>query len=309
MKALIQELGKLVASGQYLSAAISRFPKAFPRMVGAMIRVGEESGGLALCLDRLADWLEEESSLIAKARAAFTYPCFVLSSALTMTLILFCSVMPGFVEIFEDLGGQLPLLTQLLILTTKLLTNPVAWLLFLLACAGSIKAFVEFLKTENGWYNFYRVVLLLPLIGKTVQLLAVARFCGAMSTMLTAGLSLPLSIKLSCQASGSPLLKEESTFIIQALSEGDYLSHYMKERPDIYPHELSQIVEVGEESAALGELLSHSSKLYQEDVSRRFEGLAAALEPLMLLVASLVVGTVLMGIFMPLYGMVGNLGV
>lgn len=307
-RAVIEELGTLVSSGAYLSAAMFRFPKVFSKVYIAMIRVGESTGGLVTTLDRLGEWLEDEDVLLRKVTAALTYPVIVFVSSLVMTLILFYFVMPGFVEIFQELGSDLPVITLVLIFVTEALTNPIA----LIAGLGTMVMFIvqvrKLLGTSYGKYMIYRSVLHIPLLGYTLQMLAVTRFCSSLSTTVGAGVSLPLSLKLSCLASGSPVLQAECPNLVTAISEGDTIGGYMAGRKDLYPVTLVQMMEVAEESSRIESLLAQASVFYSEEVSRRLEGLAAALEPIMLLFASAGVGTVLIGVFLPLYGFLSELG-
>jgi type IV pilus assembly protein PilC len=307
-RAVVEELHKLIASGVYLSHAMSRFPRVFSKVYTSMIRVGESSGSLVATLDRLSGWLDEEDALMRRVTSALTYPAIVLLSSMAMTLILFYFVMPGFVEIFRELGTELPLVTKVLILITETLTSPIACSLGIVVFGLAAYRISQILETERGQYAAYSVLVQFPLLGETIQLLGVARFCSSLSTMIGAGVSLPLTLRLSCLASGSPIYWAEAENLIGAVSEGETIASYMRSHPQFYPSTLVQMVDVAEESSRLEPLLRQASGFYSDEVRRRLDSLASALEPIMLLVASVGVGVVLLGVFLPLYGFLNEIG-
>lgn len=308
-QAVVVELQKNLTEGAYLSHAMAGFPRVFSKVYLAMVRVGESTGALVSTLERLATQIEEEQALLRKVKSSLTYPVIVVVSALLMTLIVFYLVMPGFVEIFRELGGELPLITHVLILITDTLTSPISIVALFTLTILIGKRLGTYLRTENGTYRAYSLLLAVPLLGDTLKLVAAARFSGALSATVGSGLSLPLSLRLSNLASGSPVFQRQSKSMIDAISEGESVGSFMKGRPDIYPSLLTQMVEVGEESSRLEPLLKRASRFFSEEVERRLEGLTTALEPIFLLVASLGVGMLLLGIFLPLYGFLGELGV
>ena len=308
-QAVVVELQKLLSAGSYLSGAMAKFPRVFSKVYLAMVRVGESTGALVSTLERLAVQIEEEETLLRKVKASLTYPAIVVVSAFVMTLIVFYLVMPGFVEIFRELGGELPLITHILILITDTLMSPITMVALLTFAILTGKRLARYLRTDQGMYRGHNLLLAVPLLGETLKLVAAARFSSALSATVGSGLSLPLSLRLSNLASGSPVFQRESKLMIDAISEGESVGSFMRSRPDIYPSLLTQMVEVGEESSRLEPLLRRASRFFSEEVERRLEALTTALEPIFLLVASLGVGLLLLGIFLPLYGFLGELGV
>jgi type II secretory pathway component PulF len=305
---VIQELAWQLMSGQYLSVAMSKFPRVFPQVYVAMVRVGETTGGLNRVFRSLCEWLSGEEALLRKVKAALTYPIIVLICSTAMGLYLFLQVMPGFVTIFEDLETELPLLTRVLMLLTQALANPVLWVTGVIGLGLAIRFARDRFQTEQGGRQAYRIMLHIPQVGETVRLITAARFCSALSALTATGANLPTALKLSCLATGNPLMKEESRKMINTISEGGSLSCHFDSHPNIYPYLLPQMMAVGEETSRIPQIMTTTAHYFREEVERKFDTLTALLEPLMLLVSSVAVGIVLLGVFSPLYSFLGDLG-
>lgn len=304
---VVVDVAGRVEGGRYLSEALSQFPRIFSHVYVAVIRVGESTGKLAAMLALLSDWLEDDEALVRKAKASLSYPVLVATVAGVLTLLLFLYVMPGFVTIFQGMDVRLPLITQILILLTNLVTNPWVLLATVTAAAVSFPRLVAYSRTPVGELALFELILRIPLVGPIVKQLNISRFCCAAAATIASGLPIQTALTLACHASGSPVLRVEAESLTGAIGDGEQISAYMADRPSLYPRALAQVFEVGEQTGKLDHLLHHIARLYQEDVVRRLDGLGAALEPIFLLLAAFVVGAVLLGIFLPLYGLVGNL--
>lgn len=305
---VVQDLQEQISSGKYISQALACFPGIFFRSYVAMVKVAESTGALAPALSLIGDWLEHENRVYQKVKSSLTYPALVLTCAAFMTIYLFCKVMPGFVTIFEEIGAELPLLTVILMKMTAAATSPWSWII--------VASLVLFLVTERRrvfgqaktQLAIFRFLTHLPLLSGCLQVMTMSKFCRALSAMLRSGLHLHAAVKLACDSSGNPLLVEASQQLIDDISSGESLSQSMASRPDIFPSMTCQIFAVGEETGRLERLSLRLAEMYQEDLENRLEQLTALFEPVLLLAASLAVGTILLGIFMPLYGYLGKLG-
>lgn len=305
---VVKDLRYQISSGRYISQSLATFPNIFPSSYVAMIKVAESTGGLAEALKMIGNWLEHENQVLQKVKAALTYPVLVLICAFLMTTYLFCKVMPGFVKIFEEIGSDLPLITVVLMAITKIATSPLLWVLIAIS--------VFFLATEGrrllgglrGQIGLYKLMGSLPLISKCLTIVTMSKFCNTLSAMLEAGLPLQTVVRLACQSSGNPILREVARELVTDIGTGEPLSKSMQSHPELFPQMVCQVFAVGEETGQLSRLSSRLGEMYREDLENRLDQLTSLFEPVLLLGASLAVGTILLGIFLPLYSYLGKLG-
>jgi type II secretory pathway component PulF len=303
---VVQELSKQLTAGHYLSASLSLFPRVFPPVYVAMVRVGETTGSLNLVLQLLCDWLSGEEALLRKVKTVLTYPLIVLFCSVIMCLYLFLQVMPGFVSIFDELDAQLPLLTHVLMILTRAVANPFAWVATALVLSVLTKLARDYLRTQKGAVRYYSFLLKLPVVGVLLRLITASRFCSALAALTATGTTLPKALRLACQASGNPVLNQRSDALINQIAQGETVSSYLESDPELFPNLLPYMMAVGEETGSVAQVMNTASAYFREEVDRRLETLTSLLEPLMLSLASLGVGTILLGVFMPLYGFLGE---
>lgn len=307
LTAVTDDVAARVANGWGLAKALACFPKIFSRVYIGMIRVAEQTGAMVTALDNLSTWLESDQAVMRKAKSVMTYPLIVLAVTLLLTLGLFLHVMPGFVRIFQQMEVELPLITRILIVITEVLTSGWGWLGIVVALVIFLRLGVPLIRSPKGQRKIFAFLLMTPVIGPTLESLTIGRFCSAAALMIPSGASLLSVVKLAAVASGSPVLVADTKHMLKALTEGSYLAEYMELKPNIYPTTLAQVVTVGENTSTLDFILGKFAELYKEDVDHRLDNLASVMEPLLLTGAAVVVGVVLAGVFLPLYGFLGKL--
>ncbi|MEW6281798.1 MAG: type II secretion system F family protein, partial [Candidatus Eremiobacterota bacterium] len=298
-----------VLRGSTLSASLSRFPGVFPPLYVSMVQVGEKTGALPHSLSRLAQWLEREERLAGRVRSALAYPAFVLALSALLTVALFLVVLPGFVGIFRDLKVELPLLTRLILGLTTAIRSPGAWLVTAGLCLPVGLALREFLASPPGRRWWFRVAVAIPVLGGMLQSAALARMCAAMQALLNANVDLLTSLHLGARASGNPLIEESGARMVRQLSLGARLADALAGHRDLFPGVVSQMVAAGEETSRLGPMLRRLSEMYDQDLDYRIEALGSILEPILILAVGLAVGTIMVAVFLPLYGHLNHLGV
>jgi type II secretory pathway component PulF len=296
-----------IESGVNFSKAISRFPRVFPTIYVTMVRIGEQTGSLDDSLERLAGWLERDTALGQRLRSALSYPMFVFILSSVLTLALFYTLIPGFVTIFEDMKIELPLVTRVVIFITNSLRNPGLVLATGAFASFSFVGFKRYTSKPEGRSNFYRLCLKVPLLGSMLKYGGLSRYCGAMQALLATGMDISKALRLSAEASGSPLISDDAPEMVNSVVEGNPVSEYMKHRSDIYPLTLCNMVASGEEASRLSDMYGRSSVFYDMEMNYCVEALGAALEPLMLAGVSVVVGTIVVSIFLPMYSYIGKL--
>lgn len=307
-KRVVESMFQRVCEGTTMSHSMAQFPRVFTPMYTSMIRIGENTGSLAEALEMLAGWMERDYGLVKKIKSALTYPVFVLGLSFVLTLGLFYYILPGFVRIFDDMRVPLPLITKVMIGITNAIRNPGMWLIGAGVATGLYFWLRDYLASESGKYRFFQLCLMVPVLGPMLRQASLARFCSAMQALLVVGVDLVPSLKLSLTASGSPVMARDAALMANSIMEGMSLSEYMMRRRDIYPSSVIQMLSAGEETSNLDEMFGRLGVFYNEEVNYLIEGFSAVLEPVLLASVALVVGTIVLSVFLPLYGYLGKLG-
>jgi type IV pilus assembly protein PilC len=306
--AVVDQLAIMVAEGQTLSAALSRFPRIFNRVYVAMIAVGERTGGLSNSLDVLATWIERDHQWSQRIRAATSYPVFIILVTLFMTFLLFHSVMPGFLGVFVDMKMKLPWITRVMMTLTRLAANPGVWVLSVAGVGGVLVTVREYSRTQQGAVRLFELLLSVPGLGPLVHSATIARYSCAMGTLLAGGAELLASLKMASQASSNPLIVADAADTVESVTEGRAISAHMLDRPNIYPPILAHMTRVGEEAGCLAQMFLKVSDYYAQEVDHFVDALGAALEPILLAMVGGIVGVIVLSLFLPLYSNLAQLG-
>jgi type IV pilus assembly protein PilC len=295
-------------SGYCLSAAMAEFPRIFSPVALALVRLGESNGQVIEQLAQLSVWLERDEKLRRKVVSALTYPVFALVITGILTLALFLTVVPGFIEMFEDMKMELPLPTRVLAAVTHLITSPLAWAITSFTLLVLVMVSRSALESKVNQMAVYSILLHTPVIGPLLQSTAVARFAFAATAMLGSGSNIITGFKLSADTTGSPLIIADAKRMVQSLEEGRQLSEHMGDRPDIYPRICVQLTAVGEESARMPEMFGVMAEHYEEQIDHEIQILSSLMEPLLMSILAVVVGFIVMGVFLPMYSFVNQIG-
>jgi type IV pilus assembly protein PilC len=305
---VVSTLADLIASGHNFSSACAKFPRVFPPVYTSMLTIGERVGQLDSALDRLAIWLEKDDALRRRILSALSYPGLILSVACLLTLALFYTVLPGFLQIFRDMNIPMPFITRLVMAVTDAVRNPGAWLLAV-ALAGLSFSSIQAIMARRAWrLRAYRYILWIPVLGRMLRAGSLARFSSAAATMMNSGLEVTRSFQLAAGTSASPLLETDSSKLVKSIREGELISCHMLERPEIYPPALAHMVAAGEEASCMPEMLQRAADYQEQECNYLVDGLSAAIEPVLLGCVAVVIATVVLSVFLPMYSYIGNLG-
>ena len=300
--------GKL-GQGFSLSKATTEFPLVFPPIFSHLLKAGEGTGRIVEVINRLADLLEKEEDLLKQVKGALSYPIFVMGLTFVLTVGLFSTVLPGFADFYKDFDVPLPFVTDLLMTITEWIQTPWFWIAFIVIVGGLFQFTKVSWKILERRLVMYQALLWLPLVGPIIRFSSLARFCWVMELTQDAGMDLMRSVKLACLASGSPLLEVDANRMIKGVTEGEYLSDLMKQRADLHPHLLQQMVMMGEETSQYSQAFGRAGSWFEQEVQGRVETFQAALEPILMGLISTIVGTIVLSVFLPLYGLLDKLGV
>jgi type IV pilus assembly protein PilC len=297
----------LVERGNPLSHALSRFPRIFGRCYHRLVAVAEATGRMEQCLVQLADWSEREQIELRKLKSALVYPVFLLTASIAFTVSLFLWVFPGMVPILEGFGVPLPWNTRLLIFLTRLVAQPTFWLAISLVLLPIAIKLYNLREGSELHCKLWLWASRLPLLGRVLRTTALIRYVQSLSILLDSGVSVTESCTLAAEASGSPQMNTDARRLHQCISEGSTFAQAIAKEPNIYGPWLVQIAQVGEESASLPSRLQQMVRMLEEDSSLEIALLIQVVEPMALVVLSLVVGFSIVSIFLPLYSYLGKL--
>ncbi|AOS46067.1 Type II secretion system protein F [Lacunisphaera limnophila] len=296
---VVEGLAGSIKTGDTLSAAMARHPRVFDRLYLNMIKAGEAGGVLDGVLDRLARFQEKSLHVRGKVVAAMVYPAVVLSVALVILAGLLVYVVPKFQQIFADLlkGAPLPPLTQAVLAVSDAVRHQV-WLTFGVVLAGWI-GFRLFRRTEAGARLVDTLVVKLPLFGDLFLKAIVARFGRTLGTLLSSGVPILPALLITRDTCGNARVAAAIMRVHERVKEGAPVARPL-EATHVFPPMVTSMIEVGEQSGQLPEMLNKVADIYEEEVDNAVAGLSSLIEPVLILFLALIVGTIVIALFLPI---------
>ncbi len=295
----IREARRDIEGGMSLAASLGKQDKVFPRLMVAMVHAGETGGFLDGALDRIATNFEKDANLRAKIKSALTYPVIVIAFSLLMITGVLLFIVPIFEKMFANLGGKLPLPTQILVT----LSHQMAWLGPLTALLG-FGAFVGLknkLRTDERWRMAVdRIKLRLPVFGMLFTKIAISRFARNLGTLLAVGVPVMQALDVVGGTTGNAVIGEAMKDVQNGVRDGQPMSAPLN-RHDIFPPMVTQMIEVGEETGQISAMLDKIGDFYDHEVETATESLTAAIEPLMVVVMGALVGTMVICLYLPMF--------
>ncbi|MFA5997238.1 MAG: type II secretion system F family protein [Candidatus Paceibacterota bacterium] len=299
LKSLIDEVSK----GATLSVGMAKFPKVFSPIFIAMVRAGEESGQLSDTLLVVGDQLEKSYLLKKKIKGAMIYPSVVISVLLIIAVLMFIFVVPTLTATFKDLNTALPTSTKVIIWISDTLANHL--MLFVLAVAVVVVSFIVALRTKPGHRAFEFVSLRLPLIGDMVRQSNAALVSRTLSSLLSSGVDMLEAINITKDVVQNSFFKETLALAAERVQKGIPLSSVFKEG-DVYPILVGDMIEVGEETGKLSEMLLNLALFYENEVNEATKNLSTIIEPLLMVFIGASVGFFAISMISPMYSVMSN---
>ncbi len=300
-KLLESTLGQVrtdIEAGDALSVAIGRHPKVFDHFFVSMVRAGEAAGALDVVLLQLAATLEKQVGVRQKIRSALAYPAAVLVMIVGVITAMLVFVVPIFSGIYDDLGGTLPLPTQILVNISDLLTKRLPFVL--LAVGITVIAVRRYIRTDGGRLRWHRVALKLPLVGALLQKSAIARFGRTMSVLTRAGVPVLGTLRITSETIGNAVIERAVSDCEDAVRRGEAIGPNLA-RHEIFPPMVVQLVTVGEETGALDQMLDIVGTSFEEEVDASVAGFSALIEPLLMAVIGVIVGGMVIALYLPMF--------
>jgi type IV pilus assembly protein PilC len=291
---------KDVEAGSSLSEALEKHPEVFSRLYTEMVKAGEIGGILDGVLLRVADQLERDQDLRRKIRSALTYPIVVLVLAILAASFMLIFIVPVFARLFQDLGGTLPLPTQICMAISDILTS--IWGVFVYAgMALGVVLFLRWKKTEHGRKVWGRAVLRIPAkIGDVVKKATLARFARTLATLSAAGVPILQSIEITATSSGNWVVEKALLKSRDAIREGIPIYRPLEEEP-VFPPMVTRMIAVGEETGDIDGMLTKIAEFYESEVDAAVKALTSIIEPLMIVVVGGIVGAIVISMYLPMF--------
>lgn len=288
-----------VNQGGSLGAALRSWPRVFDKLTIAMVEAGEAGGVLDESLRRLAKLLEGNARLQNQITGAMGYPVAVLAIAILVFLGMTIFLIPTFAGIFEDLGAELPLFTQMMVDLSQLLRS--SFSLFLaLAIAVGVWMFGRYYATASGRRQVDGLLLKLPLFGDLVQKTATAKFCRTFSSLTRAGVPILLSLEIVQETAGNAVIADAIVGSRQDVQEGIPLSVAL-DRKRVFPELALSMLAIGEETGQMDAMLSKVADFYEDEVEAAVKALTSMLEPAMIVIVGGIVGSILLAMYLPMF--------
>lgn len=305
-KAVLEQIADQVKSGNSFSDGLSQHPKIFDRLFVNMIRAGEAGGVLDVVLSRLAGFMEKALKTKKKVKSAMVYPIVVVGVAVSIVALLMVVVVPKFQAIFDDMlsGAALPGPTQLVISISNFMQQQI--FLTIAIVVGAIFGFKFFLKTAIGARIFNWCAINLPKVGDLVRKVNIARITRTFGTLLSSGVPILQAITITKDITGNAFYSSALGRIHDSVRDGESLSGPMS-RESVFPDMVTSMVDVGEETGELAEMLNRIADNYDEDVDNAVNGITSIIEPIMIVFLAVVVGFIVIALFLPIVEIIQQL--
>ena len=305
LKKAVGEVRTDVAGGVSLSAAMGKHDRVFPRLMIAMIRAGEAGGMIDRALEQIAESLEKDTALRGKIKSALTYPAIVLCFTFVLIAAVLIFIVPIFEQMFKNLGGELPGITQFLVDTS----HNMWWigpLVLGLAVVGSVLFKRRQRESESFRLAVDRAKLRMPVFGSLFRKLAMSRFSRNLGLLLNVGVPVMQALSVVGDTTGNEVINLAMRDVQTAVRDGQPMSSALRNHK-VFPEMVKQMIEVGEESGQISQMLDKVADFYDREVDSAAESLTASIEPIMVLVMGAVVGGMVICLYLPMFTIYQNI--
>ncbi|MEA1900152.1 MAG: type II secretion system F family protein [Thermodesulfobacteriota bacterium] len=304
-KDILKSIKESVEGGETLAEALKKYPKQFDNLFVNMIAAGEAGGILDTILRRLSHYMEKAAKLKSQVKGAMIYPLITIIIAIVVIAIIMVFVIPVFKEMFEGMGGSLPLPTQIVVSMSDFVKNNI---LYIIGCSGfTIFALKKYYNTKKGRILLDDLSLNLPVFGTLIRKVAVAKFTRTMSTMLTSGVAILDALNIVAKTAGNKTIEKAIYDVRSDIEEGRTMADPLSES-GVFPSMVCQMIAVGESTGALDQMLSKIADFYDEEVDQAVENMTAMIEPFMLVFLGVTIGGLVIAMYLPIFKMASIVG-
>ena len=301
LKKLLRVVGEDVEAGRTISAAFADHGGAtLPATFCETLRAGEESGNLSSSFESIYKHYDKQTKMSGKVKGALSYPLFVFVIAIVVVIVLMVKVVPTFTSMFEEMGGDLPLMTKILIGMSDFVGK--TFIYFIIISVGLAIAYILYRRTEKGAMLLAKIQLKLPVLGNIVELNSASLFANTMATMIQAGLPMTKAVTITAKVMPNAYISEKTNQMVSRIEEGRTVVDSMREA-GCFPDILTDMVGVGEETGELKVTLDTVAKYYDNELEQAVAKAIAKLEPTVLVFLAGVAGFIVISIYMALFSM------
>jgi type IV pilus assembly protein PilC len=301
LRKVIQDVLYDVESGHTLADAMRKHPKVFTDLYVNMVAAGEAGGILDTILLRLATFLEKNDALIRKIKGAMIYPAVIFGVAISAVAILLIFVIPTFQNMFDSAGIPLPLPTRVVIGMSQFLQG--YWWAVAIGAVALVVLVRQTYQTDGGRLGIDRALLAFPVVGDLLRKAAVARFTRTLGTLVSSGVSILEGLEITAKTSGNRVIHDAVMGSRASIAGGETISGPLKES-GVFPPMVVQMINVGEQTGGLDEMLTKIADFYDEEVDAAVEALLSALEPVMIVFLGVIVGGMIVAMYLPIFDMI-----
>ncbi len=298
---ILGQIAQDIQGGASFSEALKAHPDVFEELYINMVKAGEVGGVMEQVLDRLADFAESAQELRMKIKSATMYPAIMFGIAILVVSFLLVFVLPTFIDLFSEMGVDLPLPTRIVIGLSNFLQH--RWYVVIIAAIGGFYGLKWYYGTDQGEYNIDKMKINMPIFGTLFRKVAVARFARTLSTLIQSGVPILQAIEIVQDTIGNRVVSEVMDDVYDSISEGDTISEPLAES-GVFPPMVTNMISVGEETGNLDGMLSRVADTYEMQVDEMVEGLSSMLEPILILFMGIMVGTIVMAMFFPMFQLI-----
>jgi len=313
LRVVLRDVIASVESGKTFSDALAKYPRVFDNLFVNMVKAGEAGGVLETVLNRLAEFSEKAQRLKRKVKSAMTYPIVVLSIAGLVVVFLLTFVIPRFQTMFEEQKRELPFITQTLINLSNgvkgfiMLKNPLVTLAGIIVIVALVILWKLFKRSPVGSYSIDAFVIRAPMVGNLVRKTIIARFTRTLGTLISSGVPILQALDIVRDAVGNAVVSKAISKVHASIKEGQSVVGPLRQS-GIFDAMVVGMIDVGEETGTLAEMMLRVSDTYDEEVDVAVDGLTSLLEPLLIVFLALIVGTIVIAMFLPLLSLMRGMG-
>ncbi len=301
-KLILEEIRKEVEGGSALSESLAKYKDVFPMIFVNMIEAGEKSGQLEKVLEEISDQMKKTRELSSKLKRALTYPAFIIFIMILIGIFALTFVIPKMMAIFEEVKVELPLPTKILIFISNFIVKNGYLILIGIFILGF--CFLRIIKTKKGKYIFDSFLLKMPIVGPLLKKINLIKFSRTFSSLLKSGISLVQTFEITANVLNNILYQEKVRKISLQTAKGITISAVLSEDPDLFPPVITQMIEVGEKTGTLENILEDLIEFYESDVDETLSNFTSIIEPVLIVVLGVGVAILALSIIMPMYTLV-----
>ncbi len=298
LRGIVSDIKEKIEGGARFAEALKDYPQVFDTLYVNMVTAGEEGGMIDTVLLRLATYMEKTEKLKSKVKSAMIYPISIIVVAIGVVMVLLIFVIPVFETMFKEMGAELPAPTQIVVNMSRFVKGSVH--IMIIGVAVIAYAFRRYYRSENGRRTIDRMVLKVPLFGVLAIKASVARVARTLATLLSSGVAILESLVIVAKVAGNKIVEEALVVARQRISEGRSMSEPLQES-GVFPPMVVQMIQVGESTGALDNMLNKIADFYEEDVDNLVSNLTALMEPMIMVFLGVILGGLIVSMYLPIF--------